>query len=60
MDNKRRQNIEEIFKTKEKFHKDLAKLSFEKKIEILVRLQEIANSIRGSRTQKSRVWKIEN
>ena len=37
--------IEELFKAKELFHRELAKISFEEKIKMLVRLQEIANVI---------------
>ena len=50
--------IKELFKAKEIFHKSLAKLSFEEKIEILVRLQEIANNFRKSLKDKHRVWEI--
>jgi len=38
---------EEIFEGKERFHKKQAKLSFEEKIKILVKLQRIARSIKG-------------
>ncbi len=34
--------IEDLFKVKELFHKEQAKLPFEEKIKILVRLQKIA------------------
>jgi hypothetical protein len=42
-----------LFKKKELFHKRLAKIPFEQKIRILVRLQEIADSIK----KKQRAWK---
>ena len=38
----------ELFEEKEKFHKNQAKLPFEEKIKILIRLQEIANSVHKS------------
>lgn len=46
--------IEDIFEAKKSFHRGLAKISFEEKIEILFRLQEIADNIKGSsrKTQK--------
>jgi len=44
----------EIFEGKERFHKEQAKLSFEEKIKILVKLQRIARSIKG----KGIVWEI--
>ncbi len=44
----------ELFKKKELFHKQLAKIPFEQKIRMLVRLQEIADSIK----KKQRSWKI--
>lgn len=36
----------ELFKAKEKFHKNLAKLPFEEKLKILTQLQKIAKEIR--------------
>ena len=51
--------IENLFKEKELFHKELAKLSFEEKIKILVRLQKIAQAIQPSSKKKQMVWKIE-
>jgi hypothetical protein len=44
----------ELFEKKELFHKQLAKMPFEQKIRMLVRLQEIADSIQ----KKQRAWKI--
>ena len=48
------QRIEKIFEAKRSIHRELAKISFEEKIEILLRLQEIADNIKGSsrKTQK--------
>jgi len=46
------QEIENIFKAKRSFHRELAKISFEEKIEILFRLQEIADNIKGSSRKK--------
>jgi len=38
----------DLFKKKEEFHREQAKLPFEEKIKILVQLQEIANNIQKS------------
>jgi hypothetical protein len=49
--------IENLFLAKNNFHKEMAKLRFEKKIEILIRLQEIANDIKSvSGKRRGRVW----
>ena len=49
----------ELFERKERFHKEQAKLPFEEKIRILIRLQGIAQSIHKSTSAgKSGVWKI--
>ncbi len=60
MENKevQRQEIKDLFKAKELFHKELAKLPFEEKIKILIHLQEIANGIQTSSKKKQRIWKI--
>ncbi|MBI4547975.1 MAG: hypothetical protein HY707_08345 [Ignavibacteriae bacterium] len=51
MKNEKRKNKiitrKKLFEDKEKFHKDQAKLPFEEKIRILVKLQEMASSIKG-------------
>lgn len=47
----------ELFKDKERFHKEQAKLPFEEKIRLLIRLQEIAGSIKKD-SEKKIVWKI--
>jgi len=48
-----------LFEKKEKFHLEQAKLPFEEKIRILVRLQEIAKSAHKSTSGgKLGVWKI--
>jgi len=44
----------ELFEKKELFHKQLAKIPFEQKIRMLVRLQEIADSIK----KNQRAWRI--
>jgi hypothetical protein len=54
MKGKRKIARKELFEKKEQFHKQLAKIPFEQKIKILVRLQEIADSIK--KTQKA--WRI--
>ena len=60
MENKelQRQEIKDLFKAKELFHKELAKLPFEEKIKILIHLQKIANGIQTSSRKKQRIWKI--
>lgn len=40
--------INELFKTKEKFHRNLSKLPFEEKIEILMKMQRIVELKRMS------------
>lgn len=47
-----------LFKKKEDFHKEQAKLPFEEKIKILVNLQKIANSIKGSKEKQEMIWKM--
>lgn len=44
----------ELFEKKELFHKQLANIPFAQKIRMLVRLQEIADSIK----KKQRSWRI--
>jgi len=46
----------ELFKAKKKFHKEQARMSFEEKIAILVRLQKISSAIRPAENKV--VWKI--
>ena len=41
-----KKEIGKIFKAKKAFHKELARMPFEKKIEILIFLQGLANSIK--------------
>jgi hypothetical protein len=50
--------IDNLFKEKELFHKERAKLSFEEKIEILIRLQKIAQTIHPSSDKSQMVWEI--
>jgi len=53
------EKVKELFQAKRLFHKEMAELSFEEKIEILVKLQVIANDIRSSSDGKiRRIWKI--
>ena len=49
---------DELFRRKEKFHKEQALLPFEEKIKILVQLQKLANSIKKSSRTKKFIWKI--
>jgi hypothetical protein len=53
-----KKSIDNLFKEKELFHKAQAKLSFEEKIEILIRLQNIAQTIHPSSDKSQMVWKI--
>jgi hypothetical protein len=54
-----KETIEKLFQSKSTFHKERAKLPIEKKIEILVKLQELANNIKSIGNKKQgRVWKI--
>lgn len=48
----------DLFKKKEEFHKEQAKLPFEEKIKILVNLQKIANTIRRPQGKEQMVWEI--
>lgn len=45
---------EKIFKAKEEYRKELAGLPFEKKIEILVRLQKRANYLKKFKIKESK------
>lgn len=57
--NKEGYKAKALFEAKKRFHKEMAKLPFEEKIEILVRLQEIAYEIIPIKAKKHcRVWKI--
>ena len=57
--NRDSEKVNELFQAKRLYHKEMAELSFEEKIEILVKLQVIANDIRLSSDMKTRrVWKI--
>ena len=49
---------DELFRRKEKFHKEQALLPFEEKIKILVQLQKLANSVKKSSRTKRFIWKI--
>lgn len=48
---------QELFESKEKFHKEQAKLPFEEKIKILIRLQEMTRCIKRD-IEKRGIWKI--
>jgi len=48
---------EELFERKQQFHNEQAKLPFEDKIRILVKMQEITKNIKGD-SEKIFVWKI--
>ena len=56
--------IESILKAKERFHKDRANLSFEEKIKMVVKLQQIASEISKISKKKVKkasfpVWKLD-
>jgi hypothetical protein len=51
-------DIEYLYKAKDKFHQKLSNLSFERKIEILVKLQEIAFPLRKRKGLSGRIWKL--
>jgi hypothetical protein len=59
-DEKRLSEIQEIFKAKERFHKERARLPIEEKIKILVKLQEMAIAVPTKSKEKrfKMVWKI--
>ena len=52
-----------LFAAKEEFHREMAKLPFENKIEIVVKLQKLANEARasaGDNKTNRRVWELKN
>ncbi|MCK5058728.1 MAG: hypothetical protein KAT34_18910 [Candidatus Aminicenantes bacterium] len=54
-------NMETIFTSKKKFHKNRAKLPFEEKIRIVIKLQQLANEISKRKKHQHTtlpVWKI--
>ncbi|HOV21093.1 MAG TPA: hypothetical protein P5150_06025 [Candidatus Ratteibacteria bacterium] len=54
-----KKKIKELFKAKKLFHKEMAKIPFEEKIKIVVRLQNIVNELKTNKgRRKKRVWKI--
>ena len=56
---KAKSKIQDLFKAKEFYHKELAKLPFEEKTEIVVRLQEIVNDMTyHTGKNKRKVWRI--
>ena len=53
-----KEHIENIFETKQKRRKDLAALSIEEKVRILVQLQRIALPIYLARGLEKRAWEL--
>ncbi len=53
-----KKEIEDLFKAKDSFHKELAEIPFDEKIKTLIHLQKIANSIPTSSKKKRRIWEI--
>lgn len=60
MDNKKlySKDIKDLFEAKESFHRELAKMPFEEKIRILVRLQKIATNIQKASPKKGKERKV--
>jgi hypothetical protein len=56
----RRDEVQKLFKAKEQFHRERARLPFEEKIKILVELQKLAIDIPTASKEKrfKRVWEI--
>ena len=51
--------IKKLFRAKELYHRECAKIPFEEKIKILVELQKMANEIKSSTgRKKEKNWKI--
>ena len=48
----------ELFEKKELFHKQMAEMPFERKIRMLIHLQEITSTIMPSSGKKRKAWKI--
>ena len=49
-------DLKDLFKKKDLYHRKLAELPFEEKIKIVVKLQKIANRLKPS--EKRILWKI--
>jgi hypothetical protein len=50
--------IKRLFAAKESFHKEQAKIPFDKKIEMLINLQKLVSSIGQLPKNKQIVWQI--
>jgi len=55
---KKNKTIDALFQAKQKRRRELAKLSIEEKVKILVKLQQIASPILLARGLKKKPWKI--
>lgn len=56
---KSKTDISSVFRAKELFHKKMAKMPFEQKIKILIKLQKLANEIKAvTGRRRKKVWKI--
>ena len=49
-------NLKDLFKKKDLYHRKLVELPFEEKIKIVVKLQKIANELKPYK--KRNIWKI--
>lgn len=58
MANREVRDIEYLYKAKEEFHRKLSNLSFEKKIEILIKLQRIAFPLMRKKGLLPRIWEL--
>ena len=58
MANKGIRDIKHLYKAKKGFHQELSNLPFERKIEILLKLQQIALPIMKKRGICKRIWKM--
>lgn len=58
MENRKRPKIEKLFKVKEKFHKDFAKLPFEKKDRNTCSFARDCKRCQRFFKAKKRIWKI--
>jgi hypothetical protein len=60
IDTKGREEIHKIFKAKEQFHRERARLPIEEKIKILVELQKLAIAVPTASKEDrfKRVWEI--
>jgi hypothetical protein len=57
---KRPKELQKIFEVKDLRRKKLSKLSFKKKVEILIRLQKMAGGVKGKKRKPNHIiWDID-